>query len=134
MKPDFSGDYVLNREASALSAAVAENAETATLRIDHHEPSFSCQGKFSFANGKKVEWAFELAATDARELPQDEDGASLYWDGNTLVFTSRSEGAAIEIRYDFDSEGRLRMAEQLRGTGHDQDNLWIFDRSAGLPR
>ncbi|HEU4556884.1 MAG TPA: hypothetical protein VFS20_03505 [Longimicrobium sp.] len=37
---------------------------------------------------------------------------------------------ALEPRFshDFDSDGRRRMAEQLRGTGHDQDNPWIFDR------
>jgi hypothetical protein len=27
-----------------------------------------------------------------------------------------------------DGGRRLRAAEQLRGTDHDQDNVWVFDR------
>ena len=52
MKPDFSGEYVLNREASRLSAAVAESVQNASLRIKHDKPKFSCQGSFSFVNSK----------------------------------------------------------------------------------
>jgi len=55
--------------------------------------------------------------------------ARLQWDGGTLVFTSREEAMTITFRYEVDRDGRLRMGEQLRGTDHDQDNLWIFDRS-----
>ncbi|HEX7180677.1 MAG TPA: hypothetical protein VF756_02455, partial [Thermoanaerobaculia bacterium] len=61
MKPDFSGEYVLNREVSTLSAAVAESVQNANLCIKHDEPSFSCQGTFLFVDSKTVEWAFELA-------------------------------------------------------------------------
>ena len=64
MKPDFSGEYVLNRGTSTLSAAGAVNVQSASLRIKHDEPNFSCMGKFAFANAKPVEWAFELVATD----------------------------------------------------------------------
>ena len=45
MKPDFSGEYVLNREASRLSAAVAESVQNASLRIKHDEPKFSCRAR-----------------------------------------------------------------------------------------
>ena len=127
VKPDFSGEYVLNREASMLSAAGADSVHTASLCIKHDEPNFSCQGTFSFINGKPVEWTFELA-TGGREVMETEPGASLHWDGVALIFTSRSEGTTITFRYEFDEEGRLRLSEQLRGTDHDQDNLWIFDR------
>jgi len=131
-KPDFSGDYVLNREASSLSALVAPSVQTASLRIKHDEPKFSCEGKFSFLNGETFQWAFELV-TDGSEVKQTERegpaGTELKWDGDSLVCTSRNEAMTITFRYEFDAEGHLRLAEQLRGTDHDQDNLWIFDRA-----
>src|SRR6185503_9015532 len=39
-RPDFSGDYVLNRQASTLPPPVS-NVESGTLRVEHREPSFS---------------------------------------------------------------------------------------------
>lgn len=39
MKPDFSGEYELDRPACTLSPAAA-GVESAVLRIDHHEPVF----------------------------------------------------------------------------------------------
>jgi hypothetical protein len=125
MKPDFSGEYVLNREASSLSPLGAANVQTATLRITRAEPNFSCEGKFSFLNGETGQWAFELATGG---VAQSEGGSSIQWDGSALVATIATGGSLITFRYEFDTEGHLRLAEQLRGTEHDQDNLWIFDR------
>jgi hypothetical protein len=123
MKPDFTGEYVLNRAASALSPLGAANVETASLRIRHHEPTFHCEGKFFFANGETGQWAFDLATDQA---PQD--GSSIRWDGEALVVTIQTPGPTITFCYALDGEHRLRLAEQLRGTDHDQDNVWIFDR------
>jgi hypothetical protein len=128
MKPDFSGEYVLNRDASRLSAAVAEREQNASLRIKHDEPNFSCQGTFSFVNSKPVEWAFELVANERETTQTDPPASGLHWDGVALVCTIRNGGMTITFVYEFDAEGHLRLAEQLRGTDHDQDNLWIFDR------
>ena len=128
MKPDFSGEYVLNREVSRLSAAVAESIRTASLRIKHDDPNFSCQGTFSFVNSEPVQWAFELVAADREAAQTDSTVAGLLWDEPALICTMRPGGMTITFRYEFDAEGRLRLAEQLRGTDHDQDNLWIFDR------
>lgn len=79
MKPDFSGEYVLNREASTLSAAGAASVQSASLRIKHDAPNFGCQGAFSFPNTKPIEWAFELVATD--EPTTGAAGATLHWEG-----------------------------------------------------
>ena len=128
MKPDFSGEYVLNREASRLSAAVAESVQNASLRIKHDEPNFSCQGSFSFVNSKPVEWAFELTADEREASQTDRPVSGLHWEGVALLCTIRHGGMTITFLYEFDAEGHLRLAEQLRGTDHDQDNLWIFDR------
>jgi len=129
MKPNFSGEYVLNRGASALSPLVALSVETANIRIQHNEPTFSCEGRFVFLDQKTVQWAFELATNGGAGPPGPASMARLQWDGDTLVFTSREEAMTITFRYEVDRDGRLRMAEQLRATDHDQDNLWIFDRS-----
>jgi hypothetical protein len=125
MKPDFSGEYVLNQQASSLSPLDAANVQTASLHINHAEPNFGCEAKFSFLNGETGQWAFELATGD---VAQSKGGSSIQWDGSALVATIATGGPTITLRYEFDGEGHLRLAEQLRGTDHDQDNLWIFER------
>ena len=42
-KPDFSGDWTLNRQASMLSPAAAA-FQSGVMRIDHREPIFSVPG------------------------------------------------------------------------------------------
>jgi hypothetical protein len=44
--------------------------------------------------------------------------------------TQRSDGEMeISFRYELlDAGRRLRAAEQVRGTDHDQDNIWMFER------
>ena len=41
-KPDFSGEWQLNRQASMLSPIVAPVAQTGTLRIEHKDPTVKC--------------------------------------------------------------------------------------------
>lgn len=60
-------------------------------------------------------------------------GLRLQWDRDALVVTFQtrhSDGEmAVSFRYELiDAGRRLRAVEQLRGTDHDQDNIWIFDR------
>ena len=130
-KPDFSGEYVLNRSASTLSAAGAANVESSRVRIEHEEPRFRSEFSYIFANGQKFDGAFELT-TDGSEVSFTDHGhaavSSLRWDGDVLVFTTSGQ-ATMTFRYELiDAGDRLRMSEQLRGTDHDQDNIWIFDR------
>ena len=128
MRPDFSGEYALNLGASALSAIVAPRVQTASLRIEHRDPKFSCAGSFQFLDGEPMRWAFELAAVDGAASAASDNGSGLRWDGQSLVLTTGYESTRITFRYEFDRDGHLRLAEQLRGTDHDQDNLWVFDR------
>ena len=120
-KPDFSGDWTLNRQASALSPAAAA-FQSGVMRINHREPIFRCQGAY-VADGKPVEYTFELRS----------DSPGLCWDGDALVstFETQEPGGAVTIffRYELQEGGRrLRAVEQLRGGGRDQDNVWVFDR------
>src|SRR3954471_20267413 len=83
-KPDFSGEWQLNRQASALSAVVASAAQSGALRIEHHEPGFKCQMTIVF-EGKPFETKYELL-TDGREVTSTQGGrrivSSLRWDGD----------------------------------------------------
>jgi hypothetical protein len=134
-KPDFSGEWKLNVQASTLSPIVAPAAQSGVLRIEHHEPRFAVHQTIVLG-GKPFESQFDLLS-DGREVVTQGGGpriaSSLRWDGDALVVTSRiqSPGADITIsfRYELQDGGRrLRAAEQLRGGGRDQDNLWVFER------
>ena len=57
-KPDFSGDWTLNRQASTLSPAAAA-FQSGVMRIDHREPVFRCQATY-VADGKPVEYVGQL--------------------------------------------------------------------------
>jgi hypothetical protein len=127
-RPDFSGEYVLNRAASTLSALGAASVQAASLRIHHAEPSFRCESKFSFPNIEPIQWTFELT-TIAGASYQSPSEPDVRWDEGALMVSMPNGAATITFRYEFDEDGRLRMAEQLRGTDHDQNNLWIFDRA-----
>jgi hypothetical protein len=134
-KPDFSGEWTLNRQASTLSPIVAPVAQSGVLRIEHHEPTFTAHQSIVLG-GKPFESNFELLS-DGREVVTDAGGrrivSALRWDGDALVFTSRILGpdgeVIISFRYELQDGGRrLRASEQLRGGGRDQDNLWVFER------
>jgi len=133
-KPDFSGEWILNRQASTLSPG-ADAMQSGVWRIEHREPTFRHKAAFVTAS-KPVEYEYELQS-DGREVVGTQPGArtvsSLRWEGNALVVTwrtQRSDGEmAISFRYELlDAGQRLRATEQVRGTDHDQDNIWIFDR------
>ena len=134
-KPDFSGEWTLNRQASELSPIVAPVAQSGVLRIEHHEPSFTAQQTIVL-DGKPFESKFQLLS-DGREVAATERGraivSSLRWDGDALVAMWRIHGpngdVTISFRYELQDGGRrLRSAEQIRGGGRDQDNVWVFER------
>jgi hypothetical protein len=127
VKPDYTGEYVLNREASTLSPLGAANVTTASLRISHVEPQFKCEGRFTLRNGATTQWAFKLTIEEASTGPTD-GTSTIRWDGRALIAVMETGGPTIIFRYELEG-GRLRLAEQLRGTDHDQDNVWIFERS-----
>jgi hypothetical protein len=133
-KPDFSGEWILNREASSLSPG-ADAMQSATLQIDHREPTFRYKGTFVSASGE-VKPEYELQ-TDGREVTATQPDMSivsrLAWDGDALVASwliRRPDGEmSIRFRHELiDGGRRLRASEQVRAPTHDQDNVWIFER------
>ena len=132
-KPNFSGEYVLQLDASELVGG-ASTTRGAILRIDHHEPMIRIDAKFEFV-GQTFAWSTQRTA-DGRERPEPSDPrnvSSLRWDGDTLLFTDKSEAPKGSVtmtwRYEIIDSGRhLKATEQIRGGGRDQDNVWIFER------
>ena len=134
-KPDFSGEWTLNVPASTLSPIVAPAAQSGVLRIEHHEPSLKCQMTIVL-DGKPFESNFEMLS-NSREIAATDGGrrivSSLRWDGDALVAAWKIEipngEMTIAFRYELQDGGRrIRAAEQLRGGGRDQDNVWVFER------
>ena len=132
MKPDFSGEYVLDRSSSVLSANAAAMV-SAVLRIEHDDPRFRCSAKFASA-GDTIEFTFERF-TDGRETAVEaHERSRCYWDEDALISEDRmGPGDAAMVmtwRYELmDDARRLRASEQIRGAGRDQDNVWEFERS-----
>src|SRR5262245_17256871 len=132
--PDFSGEWILNRQASTLSKG-ADAMQSGVWRIEHREPAFRHKAAFVSATGSR-EYEYELQ-TDGREVVSEHQGgrsvSTLRWEGHSLVVTFRTERSdgemTVSFRYELiDAGRRLRAVEQLRGTDHNQDNVWIFDR------
>ena len=131
MKPDFSGEYVLDRPASVLGAAAAAIA-TALLRIEHDEPRFRCSARFS-STDDTIEFNFERH-TDGREhVASVLEATRCFWEHDAIVSEDRmgSPEAFVVMTWRYqlsDSGRRLRATERIRGGGRDQDNVWEFAR------
>ena len=133
-KPDFSGEWMLNREACTLSPG-ADGMRSATARIDRRDPAFRYEATF-LSDGDPVETRYELLS-DGRDVVNKGDDMTivscLRWEGDALIASwqiQRNDGEmSISFRHELIDEGRrLRAVEVLRGSGRHQDNVWIFDR------
>ena len=133
-KPDFSGEWILNPHASTLSPG-ADAVQSGVWHIEHRDPTFRHKAALVTA-GKPFNYEYELLS-DGREIVGTQQGArtvsSLRWEGRALVVSFRSERSdgerKVSFRYELTDDGRrLRAVEQVRGTDHDQDNVWIFER------
>jgi hypothetical protein len=120
-KPDFSGEWVLNVEASSLSPIVAPVVQRGFVRIEHREPTVSVHLSITM-QGEPVEVRFQRPSN---------------WEGDVLAFTDTvpTPGGVLTIafRYELQESGRrLRAVERLRGAGREQDNVWVFDRGVAM--
>jgi hypothetical protein len=131
MKPDFSGEWVLDRQASSLSPG-ADAVRSARLRITHRDPNVRMEGKFEF-EGNAFEYSMELVADGREVVSQDgRSTTSLRWENDALLFLDRTNGPDSQVtmswRYELQEGGRRLVAtEQIRGGGRDQDNSWVFE-------
>ena len=131
MKLDFSGEWILNRQASGLSEGAAA-IESGTMWINHGDPK--CQFRINMkAGGQSVERAWESSFSDQREVAAGGSWSHLFWDGDTLVFNCGSESPDSSLtmswRYELTADRQeLHAVEQMRGAGRDFENTWIFER------
>ena len=77
-RPDFSGEWVLNRATSSLHGETAA-VESGVVRIQHREPAFTFQRTF-VVNKQSLDASYEIR-TDGREIAAASRG-----------LTSRSRG------------------------------------------
>ncbi len=134
-RPDFSGEWVLNRQESTLPPPVSA-VESGVVRIEHREPTFTFHRTYVIG-GTPREASF-TRATDGREVaetgPQGIPSVStLRWDGAALVLAMRIKGPGFEatndVRYELLNGGRrLRATEQGRSPQGNHDAVWIYDR------
>ena len=131
VKPDFSGEWVLDRQASHLTGGAAA-MDSGVLRIDHRDPK--CHFHISMsAAGESVERAWESSLSDEIQVVHSGFYSRLFWEGNAMVFECGSKDADetwnMVWRYELQDSGqRLRAVEQMRGRGGDFDNIWIFEK------
>jgi hypothetical protein len=133
-KPDFSGEWILNREACTLSPG-ADAMRSATATIEHRDPTFKYRAEFvSDSGSRKVEYELLSDGREVRSTHQDATIVSrLHWEGEALItswLVQRPDGEmSISFRYELvDGGRRLRAVEELRSRERNQDNTWIFDR------
>jgi hypothetical protein len=133
-KPNFSGEWVLNKAKSTLIMRLAD-IEKGVVRIEHHEPVFKFHRTFT-KNGKDDSYSYELT-TDGKEVVSEEGNrklySRLYWEDSALVFFTRIVAPRWEatniVYYRLLDDGReLQAEEHVRGPDSSHDNLWVFDR------
>ena len=133
-KPDFSGEWVLNRAASTLQGETAA-VESSLIRIEHREPAFKF-GRSFVVKGQSVDAAYEIR-TDGREVTSTARGLTsrsrMEWQGSSLLLSAFINGPRGEVsnivRYELLHGGRvLRALEDLGGAAPVHHNVWMYER------
>jgi hypothetical protein len=134
-RPDFSGEWVLNRTMSSLPGDTYAALESGVVRIQHREPVFTFQRTF-VVNKQALDASFEIQ-TDGREIAVASRGLTsrsrLEWQGTSLVLTALIKGPRGDIsnivRYELLDGGRvLRAIEDLGGAAPAHHNVWMYER------
>jgi hypothetical protein len=134
-KPDFSGEWVLNKAKSRLQFPDITVIDRGSMDIEHQEPSFKFRRVFVIGVEKDI-FDQELT-TDGREVTTREGKrkavSRLSWDGDALVYATRYSGsqgdATSEVTYRLQDDGKvLEAVERFRSPKHQHENVWIFER------
>ena len=135
-KPNFSGEWVLDLSASRLHPDFAA-IERGTVRIVHHEPSFSFHRTF-FVKGQPSNVSYEVTTDGRQHRSTGQSGgiilATMAWEQTALVLRQqitdpRAGELSNDVRYELLDDGRtLRATENFEGAGRSHHNVWIFRR------
>src|SRR2546427_13173868 len=88
-KPDFSGEWTLNRQASTLSPGAAA-VQSGVVRIEHRDPTFRYKATFASVSGP-LQYEYELQS-DGRDVGAIQNGG-------TTLSSLRREGRAPVDRW-----------------------------------
>ena len=133
-RPDFSGEWTLDRSASSLQGDMAA-VEGGVLRVQHREPSFTFSRTFIIKT-QPIETSFDIQ-TDGREIARSNGGLTsrsrLEWQGNSLLLTVLIDAprgiVSNVVRYELLDDGRLlRAVEDVGGAAPTHHNIWMFVR------
>ena len=111
-RPDFSGEWVLNRATSSLQGDTAAVA-SGVVRIQHRDPAFTFQRTF-VVNQQSLDASYEIR-TDGREIAAASRGlksmVAARVAGPSLALTALINGPRGEVsnivRYELLDEGRV---------------------------
>lgn len=133
-RPDFSGEWTLDRSTSSLQGDMAA-VESGVVRISHREPSFGFSRTFVIKT-QPIDTAFDIQ-TDGREIANSNRGLTsrsrMEWQGNSLLLTVSIDAprgrVSNIVRYELLDEGRtLRAVEDVGGAAPSHHNVWMFVR------
>jgi len=133
-RPDFSGEWALDRAASSLQGDMAA-VESGVIRIRHREPSFGFSRTFVIKT-QPIDTSFDIQ-TDGLEIVQNNRGLSsrsrMEWQGNSLLLTVSIDAprgmVSNIVRYELLDDGRsLRAVEDVGGAAPSHHNVWMFVR------
>jgi len=134
-KPDFSGDYVLNKAKCQFQVQQAADLESGTVSIVQKGDSFKFSRVFT-VKGKDDPLSYQLTIGD-KEVAAERDGmkefSRIYWENNALLYEVRMlapQGEATNVvRYTLEEGGRvLRADETFHGPRLSYKNVWVFER------
>ena len=133
-RPDFSGEWTLDRLTSSLQGEMSA-VESGTVRMQHRDPSFAFTRTFVI-KAQPIDTSFEIQ-TDGRELANVNRGIAsksrMEWQGSSLLLTVLIEGprgtVSNIVRYEMLDGGRtLRAVEDVGGAAPSHHNVWMFSR------
>ncbi len=139
-KPDFSGDWVLNKARTRLQFPDITAIDRGSMEIEREGTAFKFKRVFVIGLEKDI-FSYELTA-DGKETTTKEGKRRIvsksYWDGDALVYDTKIDApggdATNVVHYRLIEGGQVLEAEEhFRGPKHQHDNVWIFDRKPPTP-
>jgi hypothetical protein len=127
-KPDFSGEWKMNREKSKFAGGGPDNL---LIKIDHKEPSFVEDWKMSTADGER---SFQAKyTTDGKETEQDVMGrrakTSAKWEGDALVIEFKTENGFFKRKIMLSADGKtITKAVTQSRDGEQTEDTVVFEK------
>jgi len=134
-KPDFSGDWKLNKEKSDFGPIPAP--DSMSLKIEHHDPDLKVTTHATGGPQGDIDYEAKYT-TDGKECANQFGDrvklkSKLVWDGATLVIDSNMDASEMQLTI----KGRWTLSEDgksLTQTAHFEsaqgsfDAKYLFDR------